>query len=39
MLIELPVQQIREYLMSYDALKIKVVEANNLLDTQQQQQQ
>jgi hypothetical protein len=31
MLIELPVVQIREYLASLEALKIKVAEANNLL--------
>jgi len=33
MLIELPVVQIREYLSSLDALKIKVTEANNLLES------
>ena len=33
MLIELPVPQIREYLVSLEALKIKVVEANNLLES------
>lgn len=31
MLIELPVPQIKEYLSSYEALQIKVNEANNLL--------
>lgn len=31
MLIELPVQQIQEYLQSLDALNVKVQEANNLL--------
>jgi len=35
MLIELPVPQIREYLASLDALKIKVSEANTLLETNQ----
>jgi len=35
MLIELPVVQIREYLSSLDALKIKVTEANNLLESNQ----
>ena len=33
MLIELPVNQIREYLASLDALKFKVSEANNLLES------
>lgn len=32
MLIELPVPQIKEYLQSYEALQIKVTEANNLLN-------
>jgi len=36
MLIELPVPQIREYLASLDALKVKVAEANNLLEGNQQ---
>jgi len=36
MLIELPVAQIREYLASLDALKVKVSEANNLLESNQQ---
>ena len=31
MLIELPVVQVKQYLSSYDALKLKVSEANNLL--------
>lgn len=31
MLIELPVAQIKEYLTSYEALQVKVNEANNLL--------
>jgi hypothetical protein len=38
MLIELPVQQIREYLASLEALKIKVGEANSLLAQNEQQQ-
>jgi hypothetical protein len=33
MLIELPVTQIREYLASLEALKVKVAEANNLLES------
>jgi hypothetical protein len=32
MLIELPVAQIKEYLSSYEALQVKVTEANNLLN-------
>ena len=35
MLIELPVPQIREYLGSLDHLKLKVEEANNLLESNQ----
>ena len=31
MLIELPVSQIKQYLSSFDALKLKVTEANSLL--------
>lgn len=31
MLIELPVPQIKEYLTSFEALQVKVTEANNLL--------
>jgi len=31
MLIELPVQQIKQYLMSFEALTLKVHEANRLL--------
>jgi hypothetical protein len=38
MLIELPVVQIREYLASLEALKIKVAEANNLLSQNEGQQ-
>lgn len=32
MLIELPIEQIRQYLLSYDNLCVKVSEANNLID-------
>jgi len=39
MLIELPVVQIREYLASLEALKIKVAEANNLLSQNEGGQQ
>ena len=34
MLIELPVQQIKEYLASFEALQLKVQEANVLLQTE-----
>jgi len=37
MLIELPVQQIREYMTSFEALTLKVQEANHLLMQQEQQ--
>jgi len=37
MLIELPVQQIKEYLVSFEALQMKVQEANVLLMTPQQE--
>ena len=37
MLIELPVQQIKEYLASFEALQMKVQEANVLLMTPQQE--
>lgn len=36
MLIELPVQQIRQYMSSFDALNLKVQEANQLLQQQEQ---
>lgn len=38
MLIELEVSQIKEYLQSFEALQMKVQEANNLLMNPQQQQ-
>ena len=37
MLIELPVQQIKEYMQSFEALQMKVQEANNLLMAPQQE--
>lgn len=38
MLIELPVQQIKQYMSNYEALNLKVQEANQLLSHQQADQ-